>query len=310
MSAAPASSSDEPDASAQRRYSVRAMRVLLAAWEFPPLAVGGDAAHVDGLARPSGRAGHDVVVLTVASPGRADRRARSATCACCGPTSTCRGSPTTSSSAGAASANHHLVQLTTHVRRVAARRRPRPQLAASPGRPTRWPCSTARRSSPRSTPRRRSQHGGRMPPGEPAAIHAVESWLAHGSSQVMARRGSWRARCIVGFERRPREGAPHPQRHRPDVVGGRRAARDSRAPLVLTWGRVQYEKGFQVLARAMSLAAVAGAGHRVHHRRARQLPARAAVADRHRGRQRHRPAGRVRARREAARPRSTGPAAW
>ena len=31
------------------------------------------------------------------------------------------------------------------------------------------------------------------------------------------------------------------------------------APLVLTWGRVQFEKGFQVLARAMTPAAVAGA---------------------------------------------------
>ena len=39
---------------ASRRYSVRAMRVLMVAWEYPPLAVGGDAAHVDGLARALG----------------------------------------------------------------------------------------------------------------------------------------------------------------------------------------------------------------------------------------------------------------
>ena len=37
-------------------------------WEYPPL-TGGAAAHVDGLSRALGQAGHDVVVLTVGPPG-------------------------------------------------------------------------------------------------------------------------------------------------------------------------------------------------------------------------------------------------
>ena len=34
-------------------------------WEYPPLVVGGIAAHVDGLARAMVRDGHDVVVLSL-----------------------------------------------------------------------------------------------------------------------------------------------------------------------------------------------------------------------------------------------------
>ena len=37
----------------------------MASWEFPPLVVGGLAAHVDGLTRALVRQGHEVVVLTL-----------------------------------------------------------------------------------------------------------------------------------------------------------------------------------------------------------------------------------------------------
>ena len=59
------------------------MRVAMLSWEFPPLVVGGLAAHVDGLSRAMARAGHEVVVLTLHHPDVADdyddrRRARPA----------------------------------------------------------------------------------------------------------------------------------------------------------------------------------------------------------------------------------------
>ncbi len=44
------------------------MRVAMVSWEYPPLVVGGLAAHVHGLATAMARAGHEVVVLTRAHP--------------------------------------------------------------------------------------------------------------------------------------------------------------------------------------------------------------------------------------------------
>ena len=47
------------------------MRVAMVSWEYPPLVVGGLAAHVHGLATAMARAGHEVVVLTRAHSVRA-----------------------------------------------------------------------------------------------------------------------------------------------------------------------------------------------------------------------------------------------
>src|SRR3954449_2302351 len=41
-------------------------------WEYPPLVVGGIAAHVDGLARAMTRAGHEVVVFSLHHPNVGD----------------------------------------------------------------------------------------------------------------------------------------------------------------------------------------------------------------------------------------------
>jgi glycogen(starch) synthase len=83
-------------------------------------------------------------------------------------------------------------------------------------------------------------------------VHAVESWLAHRATDVLASSRFMANEVIVGFE------LPAERVHRiPNGIdptwwsGGERPAR--RDPLVFTWGRVQYEKGFQVLARAISL---------------------------------------------------------
>ena len=217
-------------------------------WEYPPL-TGGAAAHVDGLSRALGQAGHDVVVLTrgTVGLGEPDDRPRSG---CCGPPPSCRGSPTTTSSPSAASANHHLVRLTTELGDW------RPDVVHAHNWQCAWAATTiaALHDVPLVTTFHttlRGQHGGRIPPGEPSTIHAVESWLAHGSDQVIAPSMFMSREVLTGFE------LPAERIHRvPNGIDPTWWSAgewpESRPPLVLTWGRVQYEKGFQVLARAMS----------------------------------------------------------
>ena len=91
-----------------------------------------------------------------------------------------------------------------------------------------------------------------MPPGEPGTIHAVESWLAHDAAEVLASSKFLVREVIEGFELAAECTHLIPNGIDPtwwstgESPGGR-------TPLVFTWGRVQYEKGFQVLARAMRL---------------------------------------------------------
>jgi glycogen(starch) synthase len=216
-------------------------------WEYPPLS-GGDAAHVDGLSRALATAGHDVVVLTVAPRGLTAP-----------PSDHCRvlraaadlpWIPEEDVVAGAASANHHLVRLTVELDDW------RPNVVHAHNWQCAWAATTiaALHGVPLVTTFHttlRSQHGGRIPPGEPSKIHAVESWLAHGSDQVIAPSKFMAREVLTGFE------LPTEQIHRvPNGIdptwwsAGERP--ESRPPMVLTWGRVQYEKGFQVLAMAMS----------------------------------------------------------
>jgi glycogen(starch) synthase len=98
----------------------------------------------------------------------------------------------------------------------------------------------------------RGQHGGRVPPGEPSTIHAVESWLAHRAAEVLANSRFMVREIVGGFELPPERTHLIPNGIDPTwwATGEEPGTRE---PLVFTWGRVQYEKGFQVLARAMNL---------------------------------------------------------
>jgi glycogen synthase len=227
--------------------SVRPMRVLMLTWEYPPL-TGGAAAHVDGLSHALGRAGHDVVVLTVGSPGSANpdtdavRVLRAAV--------ELPWIPEDDLVASAASANHHLVRLTTELGDW------QPDVVHAHNWECAWAATTiaALHDVPLVTTFHttlRGQHGGRVPPGEPSTIHAVESWLAHGSNQVIAPSMFMSREVLSGFE------LPVERIHRvPNGIDPTWWSAgewpESRPPMVLTWGRVQYEKGFQVLARAMA----------------------------------------------------------
>ena len=219
-------------------------------WEFPPRSVGGVGAHVDGLSQALAAAGHDVALLTLSHPGSpADgivggvRVLRART--------DLPWLPDDDLVARVASANHHLVQL-------AARLVPwRPDVVHAHDWQVSWAADTLATlydatlvATFHST--ERGQHGGRVPPGEPSTVHAVESWLAHSARAVLANSRFMVREVIDGFELPAERTHLIPNGIDPTwwstgEVPGRRP------PLVVTWGRVQYEKGFQVLATAMRL---------------------------------------------------------
>jgi glycogen(starch) synthase len=224
------------------------MRVLMLTWEYPPR-TGGAAAHVDGLSHALGRAGHDVVVLTVGDPATVAPAADGVR--------VLRASadlpwiPDDDLVASAASANHHLVRLLTELGDW------RPDVVHAHNWECAWAATTVAtlHGAPLVTTYHtttRSSHGGSVPPGETSTIHAVESWLAHGSAQVIAPSLFMSREVLTGFE------LPAERIHRvPNGIDPTWWSAgewpETRPPMVLTWGRVQYEKGFQVLARAMSL---------------------------------------------------------
>jgi glycogen(starch) synthase len=110
----------------------------------------------------------------------------------------------------------------------------------------------------------RGRHGGHLPSGEPTDINAVEWWLAFRSQRVITSTRLMVREVTAGFELDPdvvrripngidptwwrtgRDDAPAS-----DPAAGDGNGEGSSQPLVFTWGRVQYEKGFQVLARAI-----------------------------------------------------------
>ena len=177
-------------------------------WEFPPRSVGGVGAHVDGLSQALAAAGHDVALLTLSHPGSpADGlvggvrvlRARA----------DLPWLPDDAIVARVASANHHLVQLS-------ARLVPwRPDVVHAHDWQVAWAADTLATlydaklvATFHST--ERGQHGGRVAPGTPSTIHAVESWLAHASSAVLAN-SRFMAREVIGLRAADGAHAPDPQ---------------------------------------------------------------------------------------------------
>ena len=231
---------------------VRAVRVLMFTWEYPPSSTGGTAAHVDGLAHaldpagPRGRRRHTPHARHrfrdgPAAVSRLLRRRRRPAVAARRPSSRAR-----------RPANHAFVGSLASARRLAARHRARTRLAGRVGR--------RRRSTLYDVPivttfhgTERGRHGGHLGPGVSDDINSVEWWQAeqvaahHRIDQAAGPRHRRRLRARP----RPRDAASPaastPAWWRaagPDEV----VAIGPRSGLVLAWGRVQYEKGFQVLA--------------------------------------------------------------
>lgn len=230
----------------------RRVRVLMLSFEAPPRDTGAVAAHVDGLSRALVRGGHDVTIASVDTDENAYgvseelvdgvRILRTAV-----------RSPWIAESdviAFAASASHQLVALLpllgtwvpdvihTHDWRSAWAAR---TLATVLDRPLVVTFHSTELG----------RHAGMVPVGLPASIHAVEWWLALAAEQVICCSQFMLREMLSGFELSPDSVHLVPN----GVAVERWAPQDpsqTRAPLVLAWGRVQYEKGFQVLAQAIS----------------------------------------------------------
>jgi len=223
-------------------------------WEFPPRHGGGTAAHVDGLSQALADAGHDVVVLTGADR-RADAHAERT-----GPVRVLRADiglphiPAERSLALTASANHALVQLAMDADSPIAGWKP--DVVHGHDWKVGWAADTVARHH--SVPfvltmhgTERVRHGGNLPIGEPTDVNSIEWWLAFRADRLIASTRFMVDQLVTGFELAPEHVERIPNGIDPLLWGGHDRPSE-REPLVVTWGRVQYEKGFQVLARAMT----------------------------------------------------------
>jgi glycogen(starch) synthase len=237
-----------PSALVARCY-VPSVRVLMLSWEYPPLVVGGIAAHVEGLATALVRQGHDVVVASLRHPGTPDDDVAHGVRVLRADTSL-PWLPDDNLVARMASANHHLVQLAAQLGDW------KPDVVHAHDWLVAWAGDTLRTlldvplvATIHAT--ERGRHGGHLPPGLPGEINSVEWWLTYQAKAVIACSRFMVREVVQGFELPPDKvrlvpnGVDIGQWAAPPSTG------DALAPLVVAWGRIQYEKGFQVLARAI-----------------------------------------------------------
>lgn len=231
-------------------YGQPAMRILMLSWEYPPRVVGGIAVHVDGLARAMARAGHDVVVFSLDHP-RVDDDQMIEGVRVLRANADLPWLPDDYLVARMASANHHLTQLASRLGSW------RPQVIHAHDWLVAWSADTLKTlwnvplvATIHAT--ERGRHGGYVPQGTPAAINAVEWWLTFQAQQVIA--------CSKFMVREVTDGFELPSEKVNLVPNGidigqwlspSTPVQNRREHLVMAWGRIQYEKGFQVLTRAI-----------------------------------------------------------
>jgi glycogen(starch) synthase len=228
-------------------------------WDFPPRATGGIAAQVSGLSAALAAAGHDVVVLTVA-----DRPAELVA----KPPPNVRvlrtlvdlpWLPPVETVTRTASANHAVTKLGSRfVDELAGWE---PDVVHGHDWQLGWATDSlaARYGVPfvlTMHGTERVRHGGQLPLGHPTDINSIEWWLAFQADRMIAPTRFIVEQLITGFELDAGHVIHIPNGIDPSLWRSNSAfvAPDRlRDPLVVSWGRVQYEKGFQVLARAMNV---------------------------------------------------------
>jgi glycogen(starch) synthase len=223
-------------------------------WEHPPAVTGGIAAHVVGLSNALAAAGHDVVVLTLADRS-ADLVAERS-----GPVRVVRADvdlPHISAErylAHAASASHAIVQLA--IGAGCELDGWVPDVVHGHDWRTGWAADTLARHH--GVPlvltmhgTERVRHGGNLPSGRPTDVNSIEWWLAYRADRLIASTRFMVDQLVSGFELAPDHVVRIPNGIDPALWAGHDRHGD-RGHHVVSWGRVQYEKGFQVLARAMS----------------------------------------------------------
>jgi glycogen synthase len=238
------------------------MRIVMASWEFPPLVVGGLSPHVEGLSRALVRRGHEVVVLTLAHPDVPDDYVADGV-------RVLRANadlpwvPQENFLAQMASANHKLVQLTSRLQGWEA------EVVHAHDWLVAWTGDTLHElldvplvATIHATERGRNH--GQLPPGQPAAIDAVEWWLCYQSDALVA--------CSEYMVGEIREFFQVPDEKLTKVPNGVDPAawapldgtpRGESGPLVFSWGRIQHEKGFQTLVEAAPILRSAVPGIRI-----------------------------------------------
>jgi glycogen(starch) synthase len=226
-------------------------------WDFPPRATGGIAAQVAGLGTALARAGHDVVIVTVAdrpteidaTPPDGVRVLRTLV--------DLPWLPPSEAVTRIASANHAITKLAT--RFVGDLAGWQPDIVHGHDWQLGWAADSlaARYDVPfvlTMHGTERVRHGGQLPLGHPTDINSIEWWLAFQADRMISPTRFIVEQLITGFELAEDHVIHIPNGIDPDLwrpATGPRVPSGPRPSLVVSWGRVQYEKGFQVLARAM-----------------------------------------------------------
>ena len=99
----------------------------------------------------------------------------------------------------------------------------------------------------------RGRGGGHLSPGQSTAINSVEWWLTYEATRVICCSTFMRDEVVDAFQLPADKVDVVPNGVDPEDWGPRPpdGRRGSDQPLIVSWGRVQYEKGFQTLVHAL-----------------------------------------------------------